>query len=141
VEEGRDVTGQPHQGPGTADQSARPGVVAPPGPSPISVAVSVIVASWFPCCRWITFLRYFCNWRYILPSWEGLNKLAINLIAGLKGPPLNPCAASLLSSSRAPPLLPAITAHQRRRCPPLPPPSHSYSQREIPGRARNPTIN
>jgi hypothetical protein len=39
------VTGQPHQGPGAADQAARPGVVAPPGPSPISAAVSVIVAS------------------------------------------------------------------------------------------------
>jgi hypothetical protein len=59
----------------------------PPGPSPISAAVSVIVASWFPFRRWITFLRYFCNWRYILPNWEGLNKLAINLIAGLKGQP------------------------------------------------------
>jgi hypothetical protein len=32
VEEGRDVTAQPHQGSGTADQAARPGVVAPPRP-------------------------------------------------------------------------------------------------------------
>jgi hypothetical protein len=32
VEEGRDVTGQPHQGPGAADQAARPGVVTPPRP-------------------------------------------------------------------------------------------------------------
>jgi hypothetical protein len=45
VEEGRDVTAQPYQGPGATDQAARPGVVAPPGPSPISAAVSVIMAS------------------------------------------------------------------------------------------------
>jgi hypothetical protein len=59
----------------------------PSGPSPISAAVSVIVASWFPFGRWITFLKYFCIWRYMLQNWEGLNKLAINLIAGLKGQP------------------------------------------------------
>jgi hypothetical protein len=86
------VTGQPHQGP------TRPGVVAAPGPSPISAAVFVIVASWFPFRRWITFLRYFCNWRYILPNWEGLNKLAINLIAGLKDQTLIPQLPSRYSN-------------------------------------------
>jgi hypothetical protein len=39
------VMAQPHQGPGAADQAARSGAVAPPGPSPIFAAVSVIVAS------------------------------------------------------------------------------------------------
>jgi hypothetical protein len=140
VEEGRDVTGQPHQGPGLADQAARPGVVAPPRPITYSTDVSVIVASWFPFRRWITFLRYFCNLRYILPNWERLNKLAINLIASLKGHP-QPLRRLLVSASRAPPLLlPANTSHQRCCRPPPPPPSHSYSLREIAGRARNPIM-